>query len=531
MAPSRLLGGRYRLDELIAAGGMGEVWRATDLILQRAVAVKLLRPEYVHYEDGLARFRAEARHGSAVSHPCIAQVYDYGEDDPRGQPYLVMELVDGPSLARLLTHGPLSVARTLWIVAQAARGLAAAHAAGLVHRDIKPGNLLVSRQGHVKITDFGISHVAGSEPVTQTGSMICTPAYLAPERAAGASATPAADLYSLGVVAYHCLAGRLPFTGEPIAVALAHREKPLPPLPAKVPPPVAALVASLTAKDPLERPAGASAVAAWAGQLYASLFGAGRTARAGVRPAASLLPTAAALAPTRLAPVRTGPAPPRTGPALARTGPAVRPAAAEPVTSAARPAAATGQPAGTARRPAAAVGQPTAASARFPAQPSPGGGRNRPWPGHPRPAHTVQPARAVLALAVVAAIGLGGWMAASQPGPAGHRPPAAPPLAARHSSHHGHAKPLAHRRGPHFVAIAGDADQAGGAAAGPSTRGKHHKDGAHPSRRRTPRSSPTPSPTPPTPTPSPTPSGTPSSSPSPSGTPTPPAGSSPPAPV
>jgi serine/threonine-protein kinase len=512
MAPSRLLGGRYRLDQLIATGGMGEVWRATDLILQRAVAVKLLRPAYVHHEDNLARFRAEARHGGAVSHPCIAQVYDYGEDDPpRGQPYLVMELVDGPSLARLLAHGPLSAARTLWIVAQAARGLAAAHAAGLVHRDIKPGNLLISRPGHVKITDFGISHVAGSEPVTQTGSMICTPAYLAPERAAGASATPAADLYSLGVVAYHCLAGRLPFTGEPIAVALAHREKPLPPLPPSVPPPVVALVASLTAKDPLERPAGASVVASWAGQLSASLFASGRTVAARVRPA-SLLPVAAALA--------------STPPALARTGPAVRPAAVEPVASVVRPAATAIQPAAVVRRPAAAVGQPAAASALFPAPPAAGSGRNRPWPGRPRPSHAPQPARAVLAFAVVAAIGLGGWMAATQPGPAGHRPPGAPLVAARQSSHHRHGKPHHHPRGPHFMAIARDASQDGGTAAGPGARGKHDKDPAH-APRRAPRSSPTPSATPTTPTPSPTPSGTPSSSPSPSGTPTPPASSSP----
>jgi len=272
-----VLAGRYRLDDRIAAGGMGEVWRAVDLVLDRPVAVKLLRDEYAQHPETLARFRAEARHTAAVPHPGIAQVYDYGEAGP-GQPsFLVMELVDGPPLTELLARGPLDPALVMDVVAQAAAGLAAAHAAGLVHRDIKPGNLLVGPGGAVKITDFGIAHAAGSAPLTRTGTLIGTPAYLAPERVAGASAGPASDLYSLGIVAYECLAGAPPFTGTPMEVALAHQSQSLPPLPPAVPLPVAALVAELTARDPAGRPADAGEVAARAARLRDAMNGAAAT--------------------------------------------------------------------------------------------------------------------------------------------------------------------------------------------------------------------------------------------------------------
>jgi eukaryotic-like serine/threonine-protein kinase len=262
-----LLGGRYRLDDSVGAGGMGEVWRATDLVLDRLVAVKLLHPGYARDEQELARFRAEARHAGSLSHPGIAQVYDYHEADPPAPPYLVMELVDGPSLASLLAEGPVDAARTMGLIAQAAGALQAAHAAGLVHRDIKPGNLLVSRNGQLKITDFGIAHAAGSAPLTRPGALIGTPAYLAPERAAGLPATPAADLYSLGIVAFQCLTGEPPFSGEPLAVALAHQERPLPPMPPSVPAEAAQLVGDLTAKDPGARPATAAEVAERAAHL------------------------------------------------------------------------------------------------------------------------------------------------------------------------------------------------------------------------------------------------------------------------
>jgi eukaryotic-like serine/threonine-protein kinase len=256
-----VLAGRYRVDSKIATGGMGEVWRGEDTVLGRPVAVKLIRAEFAGDAETLARFRDEARHAAAVSHPGIAHVYDYGESGPARLPFIVMELVDGPSLTQLLAGGPLDVSRVLDVVAQAAAALAAAHAAGLVHRDIKPGNLLIAPDGVVKITDFGIAHAADSVPLTRTGTLIGTPAYLAPERIAGSPGSPASDLYALGMVAYECLAGTLPFTGTPVEVTLAYARRALPPLPASVPGPVAALVAELTAKDPAARPASAAVVA------------------------------------------------------------------------------------------------------------------------------------------------------------------------------------------------------------------------------------------------------------------------------
>ena len=250
---------------------MGEVWRAIDVVLDRPVAVKLLRPEYAQHHETLARFRAEARHAAALSHPAIAQVYDYGDSADGHPPFLVMELVDGPPLTRLLAAGPLDPVVVLDIVTQVAAGLAAAHAAGVLHRDIKPGNLLVGAGGQVKITDFGISYAAGSAPLTRTGTVIGTPGYLAPERLSGAGAGPSGDVYSLGMVAYECLSGRLPFTGTAVEIALAHQHQPLPPLPASVPGDVAHLVTSMTAKDPALRPSGAAEVADRAAALRDSL--------------------------------------------------------------------------------------------------------------------------------------------------------------------------------------------------------------------------------------------------------------------
>jgi serine/threonine-protein kinase len=191
-----------------------------------------------------------------------------------------MELVEGPSLAGALAAGPLDPARGLDILAQTASGLHAAHLAGLVHRDIKPANLLLAPGGLVKITDFGIAQAAGSASVTGTGQLLGTPGYLAPERVRGAPATAASDLYSLGIVAYECLAGAPPFTGPALAVALAHWERPLPPLPGQLPEDVAALVLELTAKDPADRPRSAGEVARRAGLMAAHMI-AGATARSG----------------------------------------------------------------------------------------------------------------------------------------------------------------------------------------------------------------------------------------------------------
>jgi eukaryotic-like serine/threonine-protein kinase len=244
-----LLDGRYCLEEEIGAGGFCEVWRGTDTALTRPVAVKLLQAGYAHQPEARARFKAEARHAGGLSHQNIARVYDYGEP-ARGRPYLVMELIEGPSLARVLASGPLDAARTMDVVAQVAAGLQAAHSAGLVHRDIKPGNILFTPEGTVRITDFGISYAVGSAPLTATGTVMGTPGYLAPERVEGAEAGPASDLYALGIVAYECLAGSRPFSGGALEVAIAHRDRPLPPLPASVPAEVVVFVMMLTAKDP-----------------------------------------------------------------------------------------------------------------------------------------------------------------------------------------------------------------------------------------------------------------------------------------
>jgi tRNA A-37 threonylcarbamoyl transferase component Bud32 len=261
------LGFRYALEQRIGAGGYSEVWRAHDAVLDRQVAIKLLHTEHARHPQTLARFRTEAQLAGRLTHPNVARVYDFCDSGPADPPYLVMELIDGPSLAQVLAGGPLDPARSMHVIAQAAAGLHAAHSAGLVHRDIKPANIMLTRDGTVKITDFGISHTLSAAPVTGTGLLVGTPAYLAPERAAGERATPASDLYALGVLGYECISGAPPFAGAPLEVALAHRDRPLPPLPAATPAAVAAFIAELTAKDPAARPADASQVARRAAEL------------------------------------------------------------------------------------------------------------------------------------------------------------------------------------------------------------------------------------------------------------------------
>ena len=261
-----LLAGRYRLTGRIAAGGMGEVWRGEDQLLNRAVAVKLLPTGRAGDEAFLARFRAEARFAASLSHPGIALVYDYGESSEFGGAYLVMELVEGEPLSAILARaGRLSPDATLDIVSQAARALDAAHQAGIVHRDIKPGNLLVATGGTTKITDFGIAtaiRAAQASHLTETGMVMGTAMYVSPEQATGAPVNSASDIYSLGVVAYECLAGRPPFTArEPLAIAFAHKHEPVPALPPDVPPPVSDLVYHMLAKTPEERPANVRVVA------------------------------------------------------------------------------------------------------------------------------------------------------------------------------------------------------------------------------------------------------------------------------
>ncbi|MFC0865027.1 serine/threonine-protein kinase [Sphaerimonospora cavernae] len=249
------LGGRYRLTSPIAAGGMGEVWRAVDELLGREVAVKLLRSHVAADPSFRDRFRAEARITAGLADPGIAQVFDYGESD--GAAYLIMELVIGEPLAAILArHGALDPQVALDVVQQTARGLYAAHRAGVIHRDIKPGNLLVTEDGQVKITDFGIARALEAAPLTRTGIVLGTARYVSPEQASGSALTSASDIYSLGVVAYECLAGRPPFAAETqVALAIKHINEQPPPLPAAVPPPVRALVSDMLAKQPAARPA------------------------------------------------------------------------------------------------------------------------------------------------------------------------------------------------------------------------------------------------------------------------------------
>lgn len=255
------LGGRYKLTDRIAIGGMGEVWKARDQVLGRLVAIKILKEEYTDNESFLTRFRVEARHTALLNHPGIAGVFDYGEE--QGSAYLVMELVPGPPLSTIIERErKLEVDRTLSLIAQTARALAAAHEHGLVHRDVKPGNILVMPSGVVKITDFGIARLADQVPLTATGQVMGTAQYLAPEQATGQVATGSSDIYALGVIGYECLAGRRPFTGESqIAIALAQVNDAPPALPDTIPAPVRQLIMSMLAKNPADRPKDATALA------------------------------------------------------------------------------------------------------------------------------------------------------------------------------------------------------------------------------------------------------------------------------
>ncbi|GAA2455400.1 hypothetical protein GCM10010191_88230 [Actinomadura vinacea] len=267
MSHGLVLNDRYRLEERLATGGMGEVWRAADQALAREVAVKLLRPELMSDASARERFRSEARFAGALRHGGIAQVYDAGTapDETTGEDraYLVMELVRGEPLAEIIARaGTLPADAVLDLVAQSGRALAAAHAAGIVHRDIKPANLMVTRDGTIKITDFGIARRLAAESQTRTGMVMGTAYYISPEQASGQEVTPSADLYSLGVVAFECLAGRVPFEGwTPVDVALQQVRDAPPPLPAGVPAPVRDLVGEMLAKDPSGRPADADEVA------------------------------------------------------------------------------------------------------------------------------------------------------------------------------------------------------------------------------------------------------------------------------
>ncbi|HYO85843.1 MAG TPA: protein kinase [Dermatophilaceae bacterium] len=254
-------GNRYTLTDRIAVGGMGEVWRATDQVLGRLVAIKLLSAGLAAQPGFAHRFREEARHTAALSHPNIATVYDFGED--AGASWLVMELVRGNPLSQIIRdEGAQSPQRTAAIVAQAADALQAAHEAGVIHRDVKPANIMVRSDGVVKLTDFGIARAIDAAPLTRTGEVMGTAQYISPEQAMGHPVGPASDVYSLACVAHEMLTGRRAFDdGSAVATAMAHVHKPPPPLPASVPAPMAQAIMACLAKDPAHRPASAKAVA------------------------------------------------------------------------------------------------------------------------------------------------------------------------------------------------------------------------------------------------------------------------------
>ena len=245
-----VLAGRYELHDRIGGGGMGEVWRATDRVLGRTVAVKVILQALLDEPNFLRRFHAEAKAMARVHHPGIVAIHDFKGDD--GGAYLVMEYVEGEPLSRLLARAArLSASAVMSVVRQAAAALALVHSRGIVHRDIKPSNLLIRPDGTVVLADFGVAMGTG---LTNSGLFLGTPSYLAPEQVTGGAASARSDIYSLGVVAYECLAGRRPFVAEnPIAVATLRVRKPPPPLPGDVPPRVAAVVQRAMAVDPAGR--------------------------------------------------------------------------------------------------------------------------------------------------------------------------------------------------------------------------------------------------------------------------------------
>ena len=252
-----VLAGRYRLERRVGGGGMGDVWRGEDTLLNRTVAVKVLLAALAAEDGFRERFRREACAIAALESPHVVNVYDYGEvSSPRGVlAFLVMPYIDAPPLSRLLARvGRLEAPETLDIIAQVADGLHAAHRAGIIHRDIKPGNILVGDDGHVRLVDFGIARTSGNLTMTTTGVVLGTVTYMSPEQASGERLTPASDVYSLGVVGYQCLVGNPPFKADtPLEVLSAHLRDVPPRLPEEIPAPVPDLIVRALDKDPTQR--------------------------------------------------------------------------------------------------------------------------------------------------------------------------------------------------------------------------------------------------------------------------------------
>src|SRR6059036_505472 len=266
MTTDQLFADRYRLERRLGVGGMATVELAFDTRLERYVAVKLLAEHLAEDSSFVARFKREALAAARLVHPNIVQVFDFGLDDPSGRHFIVMEYIRGQSCAEILRdRGNISLEEALAIVGHACRGLDYAHRNGVVHRDVKPGNLLVSDSDVVKLADFGIARATDQSSITQVGSVLGTAAYLAPEQARGEEAGPRADLYSLGVVTYQLLSGRLPYEANSLSeLALKQQRESPPPLDQinpRVPPELADAVAMALALDQEERPASAALLA------------------------------------------------------------------------------------------------------------------------------------------------------------------------------------------------------------------------------------------------------------------------------
>ena len=252
------IGGRYRLEGRLGYGGMSTVHLALDLRLERQVAVKLLAEHLAEDPTFISRFQREAQAAARLVHPNIVQVFDSGQDESSGQYYIVMEYIQGQSCAEILRDdGWLDVDQAISIIDQACEGLHYAHRHGVVHRDVKPGNLLRAREGEVKLADFGIAKATEQSSITQVGSVLGTAAYLAPEQARGEEAGPRADLYALGVVTYQLISGRLPYEAASLTELALKQQQEEPPLldtlVAAVRPELAEAVAVSLALDPLER--------------------------------------------------------------------------------------------------------------------------------------------------------------------------------------------------------------------------------------------------------------------------------------
>ncbi|SCF23866.1 serine/threonine-protein kinase [Micromonospora mirobrigensis] len=255
----RTLDGRYELEQRIGIGGMSEVWRAHDVVLDRPVAVKVMSPEDLGTETSVERIRAEARSAARLVHPNVASVHDFGTAATlpgRRSAYIVMELAEGETLASHLRDGPLDWRIAVRVCAEISAALAAAHAHGIVHRDVKPANVVLTPAG-VKVLDFGIATPAGAPDRTPDGMVVGTPAYLAPEQLDRRPATPAADMYALGVLLYYCLTGRLPYPAGSTTQLLGMRRRqapePLPEVPG-LPAEVAELCWRCLDDDPEKRP-------------------------------------------------------------------------------------------------------------------------------------------------------------------------------------------------------------------------------------------------------------------------------------